>query len=161
MGFLGVCPRTGSGLEKGREPSPERPRGCFVQRFPTPFPVTDPFSSHAAHCAQHTAPPRRRARRSPKGTFIATLANVAQTRISPVLLLTPGGGPHRGLYHRIAERWLTRLIGPTVTVAMDCEPGMLTNLDRVYREIEPLPFSYEAERAAVRPTCSARVDCGR
>ena len=44
---------------------------------------------------------------------------------------------------------------------MDCEPGMLTNLDRVYREIEPLPFSYEAERAAVRPTCSARVDCGR
>ena len=51
MVFWGVCPRTGSGLEKGREPSPERPRGCFVQRFPTPFPVTGPFSSHAAHCA--------------------------------------------------------------------------------------------------------------
>jgi hypothetical protein len=38
---------------------------------------------------------------------------------------------------------------------------MLKYLDRVQRQIEPLPFPAEAEQAVVRPGCAARADYGR
>ncbi len=60
----------------------------------------------------------------------------------------PRRGPRRGLDHRTAERWLSRLSGPSCAVALACSRNSIA-----------LPE--ETKRAAARARCVARADSGR
>ena len=128
--------------------------GCCVSAVSSPFPWKPPRMP-ITFCSRIDAMPIL------LGISIDWPDKPISTKLRSILSSSGArGGTRRGLDHRTAERWLLRLTGPTVAVALDCAPGMLEYLDRVQRQIEPLPFPEEAEQAAVRPGCAARADCG-